>query len=205
MAKVYFYYGTMNSSKTLNLLATAHNFESQGKKILCFKPEKDDRDIDIRTRAGLSRMADVVLGKDDNDIVKHVRDNGYIDLHAILVDEAQFLTKEQILGFVEVADIIGIPVFFYGLKTDFKGELFEGSKALIELASELVEVKMECSYCDSKATMNVRLDKDGNGVFEGEQILTGDTKVTEAVEYYYKPVCRKCFMQSKNGKILGRK
>jgi thymidine kinase len=191
MSKVYFNYGTMNSSKSLQLLAVAHNYESQGKRVMCFKPKLDDRDEDIKTRAGLNRRADVVLDKDDNSIMQHVFDFGYLNLDCILVDEAQFMTREQILAFTDVADIIGVPVIAYGLLTDFQGNLFEGSKALIEFADKKEEVKTICEYCNSKAMMNARFFGD-KPIFNGEQIKTGDVGADEE-SYSYKPVCRKCY------------
>jgi thymidine kinase len=197
MSKVYFKHGTMESSKSLQLLAVAHNYERQGKSVMCFKPALDDRDEEISTRAGFSRPADIVLEKDDNDIVGHVMRRGFINLDCILVDEAQFLTREQVIAFTDVADKVGIPVMAYGLLVDFTNNLFEGSKAWIEYADSKEEIKTVCFYCNSKALMNLRLL--GNiPVFDGEQVKTGDTETTED-DYSYKPVCRRCYKKAEKG------
>lgn len=200
MSKIYFRYGTMESSKSLQLLAVAHNYESQGKRVMCFKPALDDRDEDISTRAGLSRPADIVLEKNDNDIVGHVMRFGWHDLDCILVDEAQFFSKEQVMAFTDVADTIGVPVIAYGLLTDFLGNQFEGAKTWIEYADSKEEIKTVCYYCNTKAILNLRL-YDNIPVFEGEVIKTGDTKESED-KFSYKPVCRKCFKKAKKGHIL---
>lgn len=203
MSKVYFYWGVMESSKSLQLLATAHNYESQGKRVMCLKPERDDRSEEISTRAGLSRPADVVLSPDDNDIVGHVMRFNYMTLDCVLVDEVQFLSREQIIALTEVADTVGVPVICYGLLTDFQGHLFEGSKALIEYADKRQEVKTVCYYCNTKATMNLRLL--GNmPVFDGEQVMIGDTK-SDDEEFSYKPVCRKCFKKAQKHIIQFKK
>jgi thymidine kinase len=190
----------MESSKSLQLLAVAHNYDAQDKCVMCFKPALDNRDEDISTRAGLSRPADIVLEKDDIDIVGHVMRFGWEDLDCVLVDEAQFLTKEQVLAFTDVADIVGVPVIAYGLLTDFLGNQFEGSKAWVEYSDSKEEIKTICFYCNTKAILNLRL-YDNVPVFEGEIVKTGDTKES-ADKFSYKPVCRKCFKWAKRGQIL---
>jgi thymidine kinase len=203
MSKVYFRYGTVESSKSLQLLAVAHNYEKQGKRVMCFKPALDDRTEDIYTRAGFSRQADVVLDKGDTDVVSHVSRFGYFDLDCVLVDEAQFLTREQVIAFTDVADKIGVPVIAYGLLTDFLGNQFEGSKAWVEYAESIEEIKTVCYYCNTKAIMNLRLL--GNlPVFDGDVVETGDTTEEEG-KLSYKPVCRKCFKMAKRGVIQLRK
>lgn len=197
MTKVYFRYGTMESSKSLQLLAVAHNYESQGKRVMTFKPELDDRDVQIKTRAGFSREADIVLAKDDTNIVSHVMRFGFSNLDCILVDEAQFFTKEQVIAFTDVADVVGVPVIAYGLKNDFANKLFEGSEAWIAYADTIEEVKTVCFYCNVRAGMNLRLD--GHiPVFDGQQVQTGDTTPDEK-NLSYKPVCRKCYKKAEKG------
>lgn len=198
MSKVYFRYGAMHSSKSLQLLAVAHNYESQGKRVMTFKPELDTRDNEIiRTRAGFERKADIVLSRNDNNVYDYVRQFGTFNLACILVDECQFMTKDQVIAFTDVADILGIPVIAYGLKNDFRNGLFEGTEAWLAYSDKIEEIKTVCTYCNSKAIMNPRFLGD-QPVFEGEQIKTGDTVESEQ-EYSYKPVCRKCYKMAKNG------
>lgn len=196
MSKVYFRYGAMESSKSLQLLAVAHNYETQGKRVMTFKPELDDRTEDISTRAGFSRQADVVLSRDDNDVVGYVSRFGFMNLDCVLVDEAQFMTREQVKAFTDVADKVGVPVIAYGLKNDFANNLFEGTEAWLAYADSFEEIKTVCYYCNKKATMNLRL-LGLKPVFDGEQVQTGDTKEDDQ-KMSYKPVCRKCYKKAES-------
>lgn len=199
MSKVYFRFGSMESSKSLQLLAVAHNYESQGKRVMTFKPALDDRNEEIKTRAGFSREADIILTPDDTEIVNHVMRFGYLNLDCILVDEAQFLTREQVIAFTDVADTVGVPVIAYGLKNDFANNLFEGTEAWLAYADTIEEIKTVCYYCNIKAGMNLRL-LGNKPVFDGEQVQTGDTK-DDADVLSYKPVCRKCYKKAEKGII----
>lgn len=189
MAKLYFNYGTMESSKSLQLLAVAHNYESQGKNVLCFKPRLDTRDEGISTRAGFNRKAYLLDKEDVHNVYEKIAENR-VNVDCILIDEAQFLTSKQVLMFSMVADKLDIPVIAYGLKTDFATKLFEGSGALLALADKITEIKTVCYFCNSKAIMNMRFC-DGKAVFHGDAIKIGDTSIE--AECYYKPTCRSCY------------
>lgn len=186
MAKMYFRYGAMGASKTANLLMVAHNYEEQGRNVLLFKPAADIRwgQSEIVSRAGDLRHKCLILGADENpkEIV-----NQYKDIACILVDEAQFLSKEQVKEFSQIVDNNGIPVICYGLKNSFKeGTLFEGSSALLYYADAIEEIKTICVCCNKKATMNLRI-VNGDPVYDGNLIQMGDTKISEE---FYLPVCR---------------
>lgn len=200
IAQLFFRYGAMCSSKSLQLLAVAHNYESQGKRIICFKPVADDRSDLIETRAGFSREA-IVLEYGDTDIIKYVIGKR---IDAILVDEAQFMSRSQIIAFSDVVDYYEIPVLAYGLKSDFKGNLFEGSEALLSFADKIEEIKTVCYFCNSKALMNMRVDEDGFAVFEGNQVEIGDTESSDR-QYQYRSVCRKCYKKAQKGIVQIRK
>jgi len=153
--KLYFRYGTMNSSKTANLLMVAHNYKQQGKNILLIKPIVDNRfgnDI-IKSRCGLEYKADYVLERDDNDL-KIIDGECLNKIDAILVDEAQFLTKKQVEKLRELSYYV--PVLCYGLRTDYKTNLFEGSKRLMELSDSIEEIKTICTFCNKKAIINLK-------------------------------------------------
>jgi thymidine kinase len=171
MAKLYFYYSAMNAGKSTVLLQSSHNYRERGMQTLLFTPAIDDRYQQgiIYSRIGLSEEA-LVFQDDDNlyEIVK----NQSIPYSCILIDEAQFLTKEQVYQLTEIADQMNIPVLAYGLRTDFKCELFEGSHYLLAWADELNEIKTIC-HCGRKATMILRLNEQGEVVLDGEQVLIG--------------------------------
>lgn len=186
MAKLYFNYGAMQSSKSANLLMVAHNYESQGKEVLLLTPAIDDRrDVGvIHSRVGIESYAYAIF-KEDNllDIVNEDLKVG-MEINCILVDESQFLTREHVIQLSEIADYFKIPVMCYGLKNDFQNRLFEGSEALLLYADKIQEIKTICAKdrCGKKAIMNLRLN-DGTPVYDGEQIQIGDEE--------YVPVCRK--------------
>ena len=173
MAKLYFYYSAMNAGKSTTLLQSAYNYEERGMKVLVFTPLLDHRDGvgNVSSRIGLSREA--ITFDPEHDLFQHVQDQHDSEIiSCILVDEAQFLTAQQVLQLTLVCDRIGIPVLCYGLRTDFRGEPFEGSKYLLAWADELTEIKTIC-HSGKKATMNARLDAEGNRVWEGEQVQIG--------------------------------
>ncbi len=173
MAKLYFYYSAMNAGKTTVLLQSAHNYRERGMTPLLFKPALDDRHGvgAIRSRIGLEAAA--VIFEPDTDLYAHVV--GELELrniHCVLVDEAQFLSKEQVFQLSEVVDRKNIPVLCFGLRTDFQGELFEGSKHLLAWADQLEEIKTIC-HTGRKATMVVRVDDSGYALKEGAQVEIG--------------------------------
>jgi len=186
LAQLYYKYGTMNSGKSFEIIKVAHNYEEQGKPVLIFSPAVDTRDGSetIGSRVGFKREAiPVDNGTDMFELVRQrVREER---VYCVLVDEAQFLTKEHVLQLTRIVDELGIPVMAFGLKNDFQNNLFEGSYNLLVYADKIEEVKTICWYCDRKATMVVRY-KDGAPVREGDQIQIGGNDD-------YKPVCRKCY------------
>ncbi len=191
MAKLYFRHGTVGSAKTLNLLAVAHNYRNQGKKVLLMKPDLDTRfgREKIKSRAGLEMEADVLIKDLDS-----VRSIDYKEIDCILVDEAQFLSAQVIEEFRRITLDSDIPVLCYGLRTDFRSNLFVGSKRLMELADSIEEVKATCHYCDRKSIVNL---KHVNGVATCE----GPTVDLGADEKYF-PACYKCYRKEINKGIL---
>jgi thymidine kinase len=166
---------------------TAYTYESQGKNVLCFTPAIDTRHGlgVIGSRLGISRQA-VPLYDDTNiyEIFLHHNINPLQRISGVLVDEVQFLRKSHVEQLARIADEMEIPVICYGLKNDFKNELFEGSYWLLSLADQWEEVKTTCSYCGRKGTMVLRF-VNGEPVYDGEQVQIGDSE--------YKPVCRVCY------------
>ena len=183
MSKLYFRYGAMGSGKTIDLLKVAYNYEERGQKVLIFTSALDDRYGvgKITTRVGLQRDA-IIISRDFN-IYKYVKDlNQKVD--CILVDECSFLTKKQVYELGDIVDYLDIPVICYGLRSDFRMELFEGSKHLMEIADKIEEIKTICE-CGAKATINMRF-VDGKAITNGSQIWIGGNDS-------YKSVCRKCY------------
>ena len=173
MAKLYFYYSAMNAGKSTTLLQAAHNYEERGMRVLLFTPIIDDRDGAgiISSRLGLQREA--YAFNDDFDLFEHIRaQHSESPVACVFVDESQFLTAKQVLQLTLVCDQLGIPVLCYGLRTDFRGEPFEGSKYLLAWADILGEIKTIC-HSGKKAIMNARLDENGDRVLEGEQVSIG--------------------------------
>ncbi|GAB4172948.1 MAG: thymidine kinase [Wenzhouxiangellaceae bacterium] len=173
MAKLYFYYSTMNAGKTTALLQSAHNYRERGMRPLLMTPALDHRAGRgvIRSRVGLE--AEAVAFESGDDLLAITREehrNGAVA--CVLVDEAQFLTRDQVFELTEVVDQLGIPVLAFGLRTDFRGELFEGSRYLLAWADELRELKTICAS-GRKATMVVRVDEQGHALTEGAQVEIG--------------------------------
>ena len=188
MAKLYFYYSAMNAGKSTNLLQSAYNYEERGMRVLLFTPRIDSREGEavISSRIGLSRSA--IPFDSDHDLFRHVRDESETDqVHCVFVDESQFLSAEQVLQLTLVCDRLNVPVLCFGIRTDFQGEPFPGSKYLLSWADELTEIKTIC-HSGKKATMNARLDQDGNRIFQGEQIDVG---------HHYVALSRKEFLLEK--------
>jgi thymidine kinase len=173
MAKLYFYYSAMNAGKTTALLQSAHNYRERGMHPLLFTPRMDDRyQVGvIRSRIGLESKAEI-FGR-DSDLFETVRQAlEEQNVHCVLVDESQFLTREQVFQLTEVVDRLNIPVLCFGLRTDFQGELFEGSRYLLAWADQLEELKTIC-HTGKKATMVVRVDEQGYALREGSQVEIG--------------------------------
>ena len=186
MAKLHFFYSTMNAGKSTSLLQSNHNYLESNLKTLLFLPEEISKksDSNIVSRIGLKAKAISI-----NNVFKfyeYLEKADYKSINCIFVDEAQFLTKLQVRDLSKIADELNIPVMCYGIRTDFQGELFDGSSELLAIADNLNELKTICSECDKKATMVVRLDESGKVILAGEKILVGGNDI-------YKTVCRKHF------------
>jgi thymidine kinase len=177
VAKLYFRYGTMDSAKTLNLLAVAHNYKKQGKRCLLVKPRIDTRfgERTIASRVGLEAEADLVV-----DETSELPASVFAGYHCVLVDEAQFLAPRVVDDLRRATVDPGVPVICYGLRTDFRTKLFPGSQRLLELADRIEEVKVTCQYCNAKAVCNLRL-AGGKAVVDGPTVQLGDAE--------YHPVC----------------
>jgi len=192
MAKLYFRYGTVGSAKTLNLLAVAHNYQQQNKQVCVLKPKLDVRfgAEDVRSRAGLTQKADRLIS---SDTVFAPREFHGID--CIVVDEAQFLSGPIIDQFRLIATTENIPIICYGLRTDFRGNLFEGSRRLLEVSDSIEEIKTTCAFCNRKAIFNLKL-LNGKPTLEGPTIELG-------AEEKYLPACSKCYFARVS--VLGEK
>lgn len=182
MAKLYFRYAAMNAGKSTALLQAAHNYEERGMKVALFTAAHDDRSGTgvIGSRLGLTRAA-TTFGPD----TRFERDALPPDLACVLIDEAQFLTPEQVVQLHRMAHVEGLPVLCYGLRGDFRGEPFPGSARLLTIADELEEMKTICA-CGRKASMNMRIDAEGRRVLHGEQVLIGGND-------RYRAVCPSCY------------
>ena len=174
MAKLYFYYSAMNAGKTTTLLQSAHNYRERGMRVLILTPHLDDRagSGTVASRIGLRAQGTGFVREADLEqrVRADIAARGKLD--CVLVDEAQFLTKTQVWQLSEVVDALCVPVLCYGLRTDFRGELFEGSAALLAWADELDEIKTIC-HSGKKATMTVRVDEQGRVVQQGPQVEIG--------------------------------
>jgi len=193
MAKLYFRYGAMNSGKTANLLMVAHNYLTQNKDVIIIKPSKDTRwgeDDEVKSRAIAGAFPAILV--DDSDDMTSVIERQNKQIHAILVEEAQFLNKNQVRQLAIIADSMDIPILCYGLRCSFMdGELFEGSAALMYWADSIEEVKTVCEYCRSKATKNL-LRINGVPQYKGEtDVVMGDINGTDLI---FTPVCRKHYL-----------
>jgi thymidine kinase len=173
MAKLYFNYSSMNAGKTTVLLQSAHNYRERGMTPLLFTPKLDDRYGEgwIRSRIGLQARATIFESGDDLFEITRAQLEDR-NIHCVLVDESQFLSREQVYQLTEIVDRLNIPVLCFGLRTDFKGELFEGSKHLLAWADELSEIKTIC-HTGRKANMVVRVDDEGYALKEGAQVEIG--------------------------------
>lgn len=192
MAKLYFYYASMNAGKSTTLLQADFNYRERGMTTMLWTAQLDNRSDDkaIESRIGLGADAHRFADKTElwTDVMAAHK---VMPLNCVLVDEAQFLTKQQVWQLARLADEGGIPVLCYGLRTDFQGELFPGSAALLGIADALVELKAVC-YCGRKATMNLRVDESGAAVAQGAQTEIGGND-------RYVALCRKHFSEALDG------
>jgi thymidine kinase len=191
MAKLYFYYSAMNAGKTTTLLQSAHNYRERGMRVAILAPmlyRDADRAL-VTSRIGLRSEGTAFAPGDDlaawveADIAAHGK------LHCVLVDEAQFLTRAQVWQLSDVVDALRIPVLCYGLRTDFRGELFEGSQYLLAWADEFTEIKTIC-HTGKKATMNVRIDAQGRALQDGPQVEIGKDRYVSVSRAEFKKVMR---------------
>ena len=192
MAKLYFYYSAMNAGKTTTLLQSAHNYRERGMRVLILTPRLDDRagSGTVASRIGLKATGRAFRRSDDLEQVvrEDIAANGKLD--CVLVDEAQFLGKAQVWQLSEVVDALRVPVLCYGLRTDFRGELFEGSQYLLAWADELNEIKTIC-HSGRKATMTVRVDDAGRAVQQGPQVeIGGNERYVSVSRAEFKKVMR---------------
>ena len=186
--KLYFRYGTMGSAKTALLLTSAYNFEERKMKYVCLKPVIDTRDATnvIKSRIGIERECRWIYNDTDlYDLAQELFESEMAVIDWFLVDEAQFLTSAQVGQLARIVDDFGSNVVCYGLRTDFKSNLFEGSRRLFEIADSIDEIKSTCT-CGRKTIINARIDTNGDFVEEGAQVeIGGDER--------YIAVCRKCW------------
>ena len=194
MAKLYFYYSTMNAGKSTALLQAGHNYEERGMRTLLYTARIDHRDGGrIASRIGIQREANHFNPASDlraEVAAEHARE----PVACVLIDESQFLTPAQVRGLAAVVDELNIPVLCYGLRTDFRGELFPGSAQLLGWADNLCEIKTIC-HCGRKAIMVVRVKADGSVEREGAQIEIGGNE-------RYVSLCRKHFSQALAGEKI---
>ncbi len=197
MAKLYFRYGAMNSGKSTAVLQVAYNYEERSQQVLIAKPSIDTKgDAAVISRLGVDRRADFLITPTDNlrELVhEHTNDDliipGIKNLACLLIDEAQFLTREQVDQALELAVLDGIPVLCYGIRTDFLTNGFPGSLRLMELAHTLEELKTICR-CGRKAMFNARK-------FDGEFIFEGDQVAIDGVEVTYESLCGVCYLNER--------
>lgn len=198
MAKLYFYYSAMNAGKSTTLLQSDYNYRERGMETILFTPSLDDRyeKGNITSRIGL--QGDAVCFDKESSIYQEVKAtiDGGRDLSCVLIDEAQFLTKEQVQQLADICDDFKIPVLAYGIRSDFRGEPFEGSKYLLAWAEELSEIKTVC-HCGRKATMNSRVDENGKVVWEGDQVKIGHNYVSTCRVHFKKGIVSKQSTQAK--------
>lgn len=186
MAKLYYFYGAMNSGKTTRVIQCAHNYEEQGMNVVLMKPKIDDKGDDyIVSRVGVKRKVDYLINSNDN--LYDLIDKYYKDVNLILIDEAEFMSVDQVNQLMDVVINLNIPIMCYGIRTNFLTHGFPGGTRLLEIAHHLEEIKNICK-CGSKAMMNIRR-VDGNIVTEGESVAIEKGNTT------YEAVCPRCYVK----------
>ena len=188
MAKLYFKFGAMGCSKTAQALITKFNYEERGMKVLLVKPSTDNRDGATTVRSRIGLHAEAITVPESVDLYDLYKDENS-DCNAIIVDECQFLHPDQVDQLSRVVMDFDIPVLCFGLSTDFLTHLFPGSRRLFEIADSIQEIKSVCK-CGDKATVNARLDDDGNVVFSGDQLCLGGNE-------RYVAMCKKCWLKAR--------
>lgn len=189
MAQLYFYYSAMNAGKSTALLQSSYNYQERGMRTLVYTAEIDDRfgSGKVSSRIGLSSPAKL-YNQNTSLLAEIAAEHAQAPIHCVLVDESQFLTRQQVRELSDVVDDLDIPVLCYGLRTDFRGELFSGSQYLLAWSDKLVELKTIC-FCGRKASMVLRLDQEGRPYNEGEQVVIGGNE-------RYVSVCRKHYKEA---------
>ena len=197
MAQLYFYYSAMNAGKSTSLLQSAHNYREQGMRVAVFTAAIDDRfgRGRVSSRIGLESEAELFDASSDFEAMLETRLEGAGRIACVLVDEAQFLSPGQVDALARIVDGSGVPVLCFGLRTDFRGELFPGSARLLAIGDKLAELKTVCT-CGRKATMTVRLDADGCVVAAGEQVEIGGNE-------RYESKCRRHYRELMDGVANG--
>lgn len=188
MAKLYFKFGAMGCSKTAQALITKFNYEERGMKVLLVKPSTDKRDGATTVRSRIGLQAEAIAVPEDQNIYDLYKDENS-DCNVIIVDECQFLHPDQVDQLSRVVMDFDVPVMCFGLSTDFLTHLFPGSRRLFEIADSIQEIKSVCK-CGDKATVNARLDDDGNVVFSGDQLCLGGNE-------RYVAMCKKCWLKAR--------
>lgn len=214
MAKLYFRYGAMNSGKSTSLLQAAHNYEERGQRVLIAKPAIDTKDAgNVSSRLGMTRPVDFLVAPGDDlralfaqhrsrlrraEVDALIPEHGGMapDVACLLVDEAQFLTREQIDDLLRIVVLDGVPVLAYGIRTDFRTEAFPGSRRLLELAHSMEELKTICR-CGRKALFNARL-AGGRFVFEGDQVAIDELSLDRVT---YESMCAECYLRESGGRL----
>lgn len=194
MSKLHFRYGAMGSSKSAQLLMTKFNYEEKGRRVWLIKPATDTRDgvTIVKSRIGLQAKGDVI--KPNEDILKRfMKRCKTTDTDIVIVDECQFLSEDQVLQLRKIVSLYNVPVLCFGLRTDFKCNLFPGSKALFALADEIEEIKSICK-CGAKAAVNARLDSCGQIITDGAQVEIGGNEK-------YESMCWRCYHDAIQNKL----
>jgi thymidine kinase len=211
MAKLYFRYGAMSSGKSAYMLQAAHNYEESGRSILLAKPDVDTKSGDsVSSRIGISRKIDFIIHADTNIFStfnelnqQHMENNGQ-PIACLLVDEAQFLKKEQVDQLLKITALLNVPVMCFGIRTDFTTKGFEGSNRLLQIAHSIEEMKTICASCGKgKATLNAR-KINGEYVFDGAQVaidVASDTVKKQKTVVSYESLCSGCYLKFSEGKL----
>ncbi|CAM3600106.1 thymidine kinase [Vibrio sp. Of14-4] len=187
MAQMYFYYSAMNAGKSTTLLQSSFNYQERGMTPLIYTAALDDRYGVGKVSSRIGLQSDAQLFRTDTNLYQEIAALDEVKKrHCILVDECQFLSKQQVYQLTEVVDKLNIPVLCYGLRTDFLGELFEGSKYLLSWADKLIELKTIC-HCGRKANMVIRTDENGNAIAQGDQVaIGGNDRYVSVCRQHYK-------------------
>lgn len=193
MSKLYFYYSVMDGGKSAHIIMQVHKLRNKGYNVLALKPKRDTRDYGVIRSRALSTEVEAMLIDGNTDVFELVKN---ISPDYVFVDEVNFLSEQNVEDLAMIVDELDIPVFGYGLLTDYKGQLFEGSKRMMELADSRREIQSPCDHCKRKATMHLH-KVNGEYVFEGESIKVGD-------KGDYESVCRRCYMKVKKRKEKNR-